>query len=169
MLNNVPPVVYFYGLAGAGKNFAGDILARLTGRPVYHADEDMTAEMRLAIAEKRSFTPEMRDRYFVIVAKRINELRRIHGNSGLVATQATYKAQHRAYLAAKVPEIDMVLVTADDENILERLRRRGDDVTSAYAAIIKNNFEPPPAGSKTIVNNEDEAEIIRQFENLYGG
>ncbi len=167
MLINVPPVVYFYGLAGAGKNFAGDILARLTGRAVYHADEDMTDEMRLAIAEKRSFTPEMRDRYFVIVAKRINELRHVHGNAGLVATQATYKAKHRDYLLEKVPGIDMVLVTAEDENIIERLRRRGDDVTSQYASIIKKNFEPPPAGAKTIVNNEDEAEIIRQFEKLY--
>jgi gluconokinase len=165
-LPRAPSVLYFYGLAGVGKNFVGDIAGRLTGRHVYHADVDLTEEMRKAIADQRPFTPEMRDRYYAIVADRIAELRREHG--ALVVTQGTYKNQHRDYLMSRVPDMDMICVVADDALILDRLRARGSELTPDYAARIKANFEPPAKGAKTILNNAGEDEIAKHLASLYG-
>jgi gluconate kinase len=164
-LTKAPSVIYLFGLTGAGKNFVGDLIGRLSGRFVYHADADMTDDMRAAVAEKKTFTPEMRDRYFEIVANRIAELRRTHPR--LVVTQATYKQQHREYLTAQVPDMDLICVTASDAKIVKNLIHRGDAVTPEYAARMRVNFESPPKNSKVIVNESDEAEIVSQLNKFY--
>jgi gluconate kinase len=163
--SRAPPVLYFYGLAGAGKNYVGDLVGRLTGRHVYHADVDLTPDMRKAIAEKRPFTPEMRDEYYAIVADRILSLLKDH--KALVVTQGTYKAQHRRYLAARVPGMDLICITADKATILQRLKARGDAVTPEYAAALAANFEPPGAAEKVIANNGGESNILTQLAHLY--
>jgi gluconate kinase len=164
-MNNVPSILYLYGPAGAGKNFVGDVAGRLTGRYVYHADVDLTPEMRAAVAEKRPFTPEMRDRYYNVVAGRLEALLEKHG--ALVATQGTYKRQHREWLRARLPGLETVCVTADDALILSRLWARGGDITPEYAALLRAAFEPPLPGEKVIINNAGEAEIISQMTELY--
>lgn len=165
-LTHAPAVLYFYGLAGVGKSFVGDLVGKHTGWPVYHADSDLTDEMKQAIAEKKSFTPAMRDRYFAIVAERILELRRMHLH--LIVTQATYKAEHRNFLMTKIPDMALILVTAAPDIIVDRLRARGDAVTPEYAATMAKNFESPPSSAKCIKNEGGEVEILSQLAQMYG-
>jgi gluconate kinase len=165
-LSRAPAVLLFYGLTGAGKSFAGNVVKNNSGWHLYEADEDLTPEMKQSIAEKKPFTPEMRDRYFGIVAQRITELRLSHDH--IVVTQATYKRQHRQFLTASVPGLETILIEAEDTQILERLKQRGNDVGPDYANIIKTAFERPAAGAKVIINNGDEATIISQLNRLYG-
>lgn len=164
-LSQAPAVIYFFGLAGGGKTYVADVLARLSGRHAYHADKDLTPEMRQAVVERRTFTPEMRDRYFEIVVTRILELRRSFGP--LLVTQATYKKIHRERIASQVPDLEFVQIVAPDELIVERLQRRGDFVTPGYAATIRANFEPPPEDSKTLINDEDEQKIVNEIKRIY--
>lgn len=164
-LSTAPPVIYLFGLAGAGKNFVGDIIGTLSGRYVYHADQDLTEEMLCAVHEGRVFTPGMRDRFFRVVADRIQELRAVHGP--LIATQATYKTQHRDYLRERIPDIDLVCITASDQKLLERLTKRGDHVTADYAEKMRSLFDPPSDTTPVLVNEHGSAEVVQQITALY--
>ncbi len=163
----IPSVVYFYGLAGAGKNYVGDIFGSLTGWDVYHADVDLTPDMLQAIEEGRVFTEQMRDRFYAIVADHIKEIRK--KNDHIVVTQATYKQRHRDCLMSGIAGMDMVCVTADDARIIDRLQKRGDFITPDYAARMRRDFDPPAAGAKTIENNAGESEIVAQLMRIYPG
>ena len=165
-LSNAPSVLYFYGLAGAGKSYVADLISKLSKLPVYHADDDLTPEMKTALDEKRPFTDEMRDRYFAIVAKRILGLKSRHKQ--LIVTQATYKQRHREYLKSMVPDMDLIWVTANESSIKERLRARKNGVGPDSAAALLRDFEIPSSGVKTIVNEEDDDYIIAQINRLYG-
>jgi len=61
-LAKAPATLFFFGLAGSGKSFVGDLIGELANWHVYHADDDLTDEMRLALDEQRAFTNPMRDR-----------------------------------------------------------------------------------------------------------
>lgn len=161
----LPDVIFLFGLAGAGKSFVGDALAARFGWKVYHADADLTTEMRQAIAEKRLFTPQMRDKYFEIVASTILELKR--EQVPLIVTQAAYKQQHRKFLKEKIQRLDFVCVSAPEQVILERLRQRGDAVSPDYAQQMLKNFEPPVAGEKVLNNVGSAASVIDQFSSWY--
>lgn len=163
-LSAAPPIIYLFGLTGSGKNYVGDLLAQHSGRRVYHADDDLTPEMRKALALRTGFTEEMRDEFFRIVAARINELKSMSGP--MIVTQATYKRKHRDYLQKHVSGLEFVLIHARDELIVRRLTLRGGSITPDFAAEMRKNFEPPDPPCKVLVNNAGEAEIIEQARSL---
>jgi gluconate kinase len=160
----LPPILFLYGLAGSGKSFAGDLLGRMTGVSVYHADIDLTAEMRSAVSEGRPFTEEMRDRYFGIVIERIKRQRELHPH--LVVTQAVYKRKHRDYIRQSLPEVRFVCVQASDDVRIQRLIDRGDQITPEYDAVIRVNFEPPAEGDEILWNEGDEAALAAELGRL---
>lgn len=164
-LSRAPSVLYFYGLAGAGKSYVADLVGRLAGWQVHDADDDLTPELRQALAEQRHFTLEMLDRFFEVVSSRVTELARTHGR--LAVSQATYRRRHREYLTSHVRGMDLICVTAQDATILQRLRRRGGQVTPDYAILMKLGFEPPPPGAKVIENDRDDAAIVSQLREMY--
>ncbi len=165
ILTRAPSIVFLYGLAGSGKNFVGDLLAELAGWHVYHADEDLTDELKQARNERRSFTDEMRDRYFEIVTEKTIALSSLHKN--LVVTQGAYKVRHREYVSSWVPGIEFICVSAKDELRVLRLKDRGDATTPEYEALIRRNFESPKTGSRIIWNNEDAAYVVGQLRSMF--
>ena len=64
-------VLFFFGLAGAGKTYVGQVAGEHLGWPVYEADTDLLEEMHTAIREKTLFTDEMRAKYFAVVKDNI--------------------------------------------------------------------------------------------------
>jgi adenylylsulfate kinase-like enzyme len=56
-----PPYVFLYGVAGVGKSFCAELLARRLGYKSYDLDQHVTPAMQAAAREGRSFTDEMRD------------------------------------------------------------------------------------------------------------
>lgn len=164
-MNKVSPAVFFlYGLAGVGKSYVGEVLAKHFGYDIYHADQDLLPEMRLAVKEQRVFTDEMRDKFFKLVAENIN--RRINSGVSLVVTQAAYKKRHRDYLLQQVPGMKFIHVAAPDETIISRLKERGDPVTPEYAQTIRLNFEPPQSSAATIFNVGTDLELVEQFKSI---
>lgn len=151
MSNSIPSVILFFGIAGAGKSFAGRALAEGLGYHHYELDQDLTPAMRVAIAENRPFTEEMRDEFFEVVVQRIRDVLREHPRT--VFTQGVYKERHRKFLRERVPGLESIWVTAPSPSILSRLLRRGDSVSAEYAALIERNFEPPQDG--LILPNDD--------------
>lgn len=165
-LSLAPQVIYLYGLTGAGKNYVGDLIGKLSTYQVFHADSILTEKMQAAIIQKQVFTPEMRDEYFKNVAEHILDL--IKNHQKLVVTQATYKKVHRDFLKKKIPNMDLICVTASLETIVQRLKLRNNQVDLEYAAKMKAEFEAPLENQKVIYNDEiQDSEIIKQLNNFY--
>jgi gluconate kinase len=165
-LTRAPATLFLFGLAGGGKSYVGHLIGRLSGWFVYDADDDLTDEMKLALAEHRPFTEPMRDRFFAIVVEKILRLQQQHEK--LVVTQAVYKRRHRDYLLARIPNIELVCVTADDAVIFQRINKRSDGITIESAAALRADFETATTNCKIIVNNGGAADIIQQLNRYYG-
>ena len=165
-LPNAPATLFLFGLAGGGKSYVGNLIGRLAGWQVYDADDDLTEEMKLALAEHRPFTAPMRDRFFAIVVAKILQLQQKHAK--LIVTQAAYKQRHRDYLLARIPNMELVCVTADDAVIIQRINKRSDGITIESAAALRADFEVPLPDCKIIVNDNGAADIIEQLSRFFG-
>lgn len=165
-LRNAPSTLFLFGLAGSGKSWVGNLIGERAGWHVYHADDDLTDEMKLALAEHRPFTGPMRDRFFALIVDKIQDLQQQHAR--LVVTQAVYKQQHRDYLLAHLADIELICVAAEDATILHRINRRSDGITVASAAALRADFEAPARDCRIIVNDSDAVAVIRQLNRHYG-
>jgi gluconate kinase len=157
-------MLYLFGLPAAGKNFVGQVLAEDFGFTYYDGDLDLTAEMLAAMRDERPFTESMRDRYYDILIERIDRLRRDH--SHLAFGQATFKERHRQKIAAAFPDLNFVLVGADEEIRRTRLSRDDNPVTVEYARRITGLFEPPGHQHFVIVNNDGREEVVYQLAEM---
>lgn len=157
----------FFGIAGCGKSFLGQLFAAKFGVFHYELDQHLTPTMQLAIKERREFTDEMRDEYFLHLIPHIKRILDVHGEC--LFTQAVYKERHRRLLVKHIPELDPVWITAPQELIVERLMARQEGISCEYASKISHNFEPPMAG-KTLANDTDDPELLcRRFAELFPG
>lgn len=161
-----PKVIFFFGISGAGKSFVGDVIGEQTDWHVYHADDDITPEMKQALAERRPFTTSMRDTFFSLIIDRIKDLLKEHPK--LIITQGAYKQKNRDALLTAIPEMEMVWVEAPQELILSRLGHRKDGISPESAAALVKDFEPPAAPFKVIHNNGDADHVIQQLNQYYG-
>lgn len=159
-LSNPPPVLFLFGLSGAGKSWVGELMSARSGWPVYHADIDISAQMRQALAQARPFTDAMRDDYFSRLPAHIAS----HRQAGLplIVTQGAYKQRHRDLLARAVPGLLPIWVDAPPQVILQRLQRRGDGIRAASAAALLQDFEVPPSSVCKIINDGDSDTVLQQ-------
>ena len=164
-LEFAPKIIFLFGLSGAGKSYIGNLIGELADWHVYHADDDLTAEMILALKEQRPFTDEMRDAYFPVVVERILALKTIYNR--IVVTQGVYKQHHRDYLLANIPDMEMLCVDASDQFIVKRLSRRAKGIASDSAAALRRDFELPDRDTKVITNQSGESEIIQQLNHYF--
>ncbi|MBL4584264.1 MAG: hypothetical protein JKX83_06580 [Pseudomonadales bacterium] len=164
-LANAPVTLFLFGLSGSGKSYVGNLIAELDSWHVYHADDDLTDEMKLALKEKRPFTETMRDNYFPVVVERILELKNKHQR--LVVTQGVYKQRHRDILVSSIPMLEMLCVDASNQCIGERLGDREGGITAQSAAALRKDFELPDSNTKIIVNQGGRQEIIQQLNRFY--
>jgi len=165
-LQNNAPVWFLFGLSGAGKSYVGDVISQYTGWPVYHADIDLTAEMRLALTEARPFTDTMRDAYFSQVLEHIKN--RQHADLPLIVTQGAYKRRHRDFLKVHLAGLSYIWVDAPLELIISRLEHRGQGIRVASAAALFKDFEPPLDGCFRLINDGDKSRILAQAQRAIG-
>ena len=164
-LSGAPSTLFLFGLAGSGKSFVGDLIGELCQWHIYHADDDLTDKMKLALKRQQPFTDSMRDEFFAIIIKKILYLQTLYKR--LVITQAVYKERHRMLLRASIADMDLVMVDADDATIIKRLQKRSDGIGQQSAAALRDDFERPSDDTKRILNNSDCCDIICQLNLLY--
>lgn len=163
--DNLPSLLFFFGLAGAGKTFCGNLISAHLGYHCYDLDADCTPVMRAAIAEGQPFTDAMRDEFFTIVSDRIRKLKESHPK--VLVMQAAYKERHRAFVASEHPGLALVWVDAPDELITRRLKARGDTVSAEYATKIRANFQPPSEGPRLVNDVADPEQVLARFIELF--
>ena len=160
-----PPVLFFFGLAGAGKTHVGRLVSQRTGRFFYDADDDISDEMRQALADQRPFTEAMREEFFPRVVERIKALQQQY--TTIVVTQGVYKQRHRDYLIRQIPDIEMLCVTCSQAVLQQRLAARAQGISPDSAAALLADFEPPAPAMHVIHNDGDDAAVVRQLRALY--
>ncbi len=161
----LPSAVFLFGLSGAGKSYCGELLSRRLGFSCVELDQHLTAAMKLAIHEKRSFTDEMRDEYFSIIKGVVQS--RIESGGRFIFVQGAYRERHRRFLKTEIPSLEFVCVSAPSGLIQQRLSARGDWVGPEYAAAIAKNFEHP-AGTRELVNDgASDDELVERFVALF--
>lgn len=158
------PVLFLFGLSGAGKSYVGDLMSAHTGWPVYHADTDITPHMRQALADARPFTDAMRDDYFALLPAYIEAHRR--PDVPLIVSQGAYKQKHRDLLRGRVPGLEPIWVDAPHQLVLQRLEQRGQGIRAASAAALFSDFEPPLKLSYRIINDGDQNRVLQQCRAL---
>jgi gluconokinase len=163
--DNLPQILFFFGLAGAGKTYCGNLISARLGYHCYDLDADCTPGMRQAIAEGAPFTDEMRDEFFAIVSQRIGELKALYPK--LLVMQAAYKERHRDLVEAQHPGLRLVWVDAPDELIARRLHARGDAVSAQYATRIRANFQTPTSGPRLVNDVADAEQVLARFLELF--
>lgn len=159
--------IYLFGLPAAGKNYVGQVLADEFGFEFYDGDRDLTPELRDAVRHQQLFTDAMRDRFYSHLVDRIATLRLVYPD--LAFGQATFKERHRQQIAAAFSDVVFVLVEAEEEVRMARLRAGNTDVTVEYARRIASFFEPPRHEHATIKNNGRREEVVRQLADLLAG
>jgi len=158
-------LIFLFGHPGVGKNYVGETLASHLGFYFWDADLALTTNMQSYIANKQVFTQEMRDNFVQIIIKNTGELLKKHPD--LVIAQALYKEKNRRQLAAAFPEALFIWIKASRKNILTRLKLRNNAVDQSYAEKVQSQFEEPLLSHKIIMNDLDQADIIKQFQLIF--
>ena len=158
-------VLFLFGESGVGKNYVGDVIANYNNWHVYHADQDITDEMKLALKEQRPFSDEMRDNYFALLVNKINELTKLHPQ--LVVTQGAYKRKHREFLQTHIANLSLVQVICSEHLLAQRIAQRTSGINVKSAQALKNDFQAAQAGELVLTNNDGADSIIEQFTKLF--
>src|SRR5687767_12930795 len=144
-------LIFLFGHPGVGKNYVGDVLEQHFDYYFWDADLALTTEMKEYIHKKQIFTQEMRDQFVQIIIKEIAKLLETHKN--LVVAQALYKEKNRKQLAKIFPDAKFILIQAQSDNIIARLKRRNNTIDQAYAEMIQSQFEKPLISHSLIIND----------------
>lgn len=158
-------IVVMFGLAGAGKNYVGQLLEKQTNCYFWDADEAISEEMKHCIQKKIPFSQEIRDQYFNIVMERAQELHLEHEN--IIISQAFYKNKNREEFLTRFPKAIFIQVSASFETILHRLRERNDMIDAEYARKISINFEVPTHEYSLIDNEGGDINLLDQLRDIH--
>jgi len=152
------PVILF-GLPGAGKTFAGEILRSRFGYHIYNGDESLTRAMKQRIDDELPLTDAMRDEFFTALIEQVWRLSETH--TRLAVPQTFIKEKYRQQFLRAFPDALFVLVTADDAVREKRLAERWKlPLGEAYARQLASLFEPPRIAHRVVTNNANGEDAI---------
>lgn len=152
-----------FGLPGAGKTYVARVFHEF-GFFVHDGDDDLTDEMKTAIATQNPINDTMRDAFFSRIVQSIYELRPTHPR--LVVAQTFIKEKYRLLVRKHFPDAQFILVTAKPKLRETRLEQRSHQMLDRdYARKMTLIFEPPLIDHLMISNDGNgEDEIKRQIE-----
>lgn len=157
-------IIILFGLAGAGKNFVGNILAKEFGFYFLDADELLTSEMIDSTANHKPFTQPMRDQHTQIIIQKIKKLALSYEN--IAIAKALYKEKNRQQVIAALPEAMLIQIDSDPDIISKRVGTRHHLIDKSYAKLISKEFEKPEITHKTIINNSGKQAIMQQLKEI---
>ncbi len=149
-----------FGLPGAGKSYVARVFNEF-GFFVHDGDDDLTDEMKIAIATQKPINDAMRDAFFDQIIQSIYQLKPIHPR--LVVAQTFIKEKYRLRVREHFPEAQFILVEADTNVRETRLAHRSHQMLDMdYARKMSTIFEPPRIDHLIIDNDGNGENSIKQ-------
>ena len=148
-----------FGYPGVGKTFVGKILEESFGFYLYHADEDVPAKMKIALAKKEKITEMMRDEFFQAILHHMDSL--VHEHKNIAISQTFIKEKYRKWILEKFPDVKFVYITALNNVREMRLKERAD-LDLDYARQMVENFDEPKIPHISVNNSADGKESIKK-------
>ena len=133
-------LIILFGLPGAGKSFAGEILRADFGYTFHEADEDIPDDYRQQVLAGQVVGEPMRDAYHQHLLARIAELQTAHPRLAVAAP--LLRDRHRQWIHARFPEAVFILVRCDQPVWQARLAARTHTISLAYAQKVAGMNEP---------------------------
>jgi len=162
-------LVIIYGFPGAGKTFAGRILAKEFGFHFWDGDNAIPQSMIDCIAQQEQMTLEMVNLLTENLIKNIRVLKHVVGVKPIVVSQALFIKSNREAIAAAFPDTIFIHLQSDNEFLLERLNKRGG-YDEEYLMSISKDFEPSEYTPKNIpvFNNANREQLIENLSVALG-
>ena len=152
-------LVILFGLPGAGKSYAGQMLSAEFGFYFHEADDDIPADYRRLVEAGQVVGEDRRDDYHRRLLDRLAELSAAHPR--LAVALPLLRDRHRIWLRERFPEAVMILVQCDPARWEARLDARTHTISLEYARKVAGMFEPPTIAHLTLDDSLDGPEGVR--------
>jgi gluconate kinase len=153
-------LLILFGLPGAGKTFAGQLLHTDFGFAFHEADDDIPHGYRQQVLDGQVVDEPTRDAYHRYLIERIAELHLAHPRLAVAAP--LLRDRHRQWIHERFPEAVFILVLCEKQTWQARLKGRTHTISLEYAQKVANLNEPATVPHMTLDDSPDGPEDIRQ-------
>ncbi len=153
-------LLILFGLPGAGKSFAGQILSTDFGFTFHEADDDIPDDYRQQVLAGQVVGEPRRDAYHRQLIERIAELQTVHPRLAVAAP--LLRDRHRQWIQERFPQAAFVLVTCDPQAWQARLAARTHTISLEYAQKVASMNEPVTVPYMALDDSADGADGLRQ-------
>jgi gluconokinase len=147
-------LLIIFGKPGAGKSYVADILHDSFGYTIHNGDEDLPADMKLALQNKLPITDNMRKHFLdnIIASARILSKQHLK----LVIDQTFLREFMRKQFLDNFPDAQCILIESGDALREKRYMKRGYfNLGLLYLRHMTKLFEAPRIPHTVIYNNVD--------------
>ena len=154
--------ILFFGLPGSGKNTAGEYLQDQYGFFFFDGDSLITKVQKDNHKKGIHTTNEQRDVQFNNIIKKIKALQKQHTK---LAIASWLPQRYQKQFAKAFPDIVFVLISAPQDQIVQRLAaRRGHYISKEYALHISKQWGSAVIGHSFIENNEGLEQFLKKID-----
>ena len=158
-------LLILFGLPGAGKSFAGQLLRDRFGFFFHEADDDIPEDYKRAVAAGQVVDDERRDAYHRHLLDRLAELHAAHPR--LAVAVPLLRDRHRRWIQERFPDCVFILVQCEPARWRARLDNRTHTVSLDYAQKVISLYEPPTVPHITLDDTaEGPADLEHQLAAL---
>lgn len=144
-------IVVLFGLPGAGKTFAGNVLKKYFNFYHHDGDIDLPDNMKRAIRTQTVITDSLRDIFFQKIIQSTKRLKAKYEN--IVVTQTFIKEKYRKLFFREFPKARFILIqTAAALREIRLLQRKNYPLNLEYVRKMCRNFDPPQI-KHSVINN----------------
>jgi gluconate kinase len=160
-------LLILFGLPGAGKSYAGRLLAADFGFHFHESDDDIPEDYRRTVLAGEVVSDERRDDFHRALVERVAALAAAHPRLAVAAPLLRQK--HRDWLRARFSHAHFILVTCAAAQWQARLAERTHTVGADYARKVLPLYEPPALAHFTLnASAEGPAPVRAQLAALLG-
>lgn len=153
-------LLILFGLPGAGKTYAGRLLAAEFGFHFHEADDDIPDDYRRRVLQGEVVSEADRDAYHRLLLDRLAGLGAAHPRLAVAAP--LLRDRHRRWLAERFPDAVFVLVQCPEATWEARLAGRAHTVSLDYARRVRTLYEPPTIAHHLLDDAADRPDTLRE-------
>jgi gluconate kinase len=159
---DLPRLLVVFGLPGAGKTYAGRVIAETLGFHFYDGDTDLPDALLHAIRASQPVSEAMRDEFFSRILASLDRLTPIQPR--VLLAQTFIKEKYRRWVLDRYPQAQFILVEADPSVRQHRLEHRtAMPLALDYVRQMDTLFDPPQIPHLVLDNNQAGPLHIREW------